>query len=224
MTVPMPMEKLGQGYGFILYRTHVTGPRESMPIVVEGLHDRAHVFLNGEFRGILYCNDKKSPFRLSIPKEGAELMLLVENMGRVNYGPRMIDRKGVANVRVGRWAMHYHWDALPLPLDNLNNISFGSIKPFEGRPQLLRGSFTVDGTPEDTFVRMDGFKKGVIFVNGKCLSRYWEIGPQMTAYLPAPFLREGENELIVLELDGRTADCALLTDTPDLGKSNPANA
>ena len=92
------------------------------------------------------------------------------------------------------------------------------MKPFDGRPQLLRGMFTVDGEPKDTFVRMDGFKKGMIFVNGQCLSRYWEIGPQKTAYLPAPFLKEGENELIVLELDGRTADAALLTDTPDLGE------
>jgi len=91
------------------------------------------------------------------------------------------------------------------------------MKEFSGRPQLLKGKFVIEGAPEDTFVRMDGFKKGVIFVNGRNLSRYWEVGPQKTAYLPAPFLKEGENELIVLELDGRVSDCALLTDTPDLG-------
>ena len=96
-------------------------------------------------------------------------------------------------------------------------MRFGPIRPFEGRPQLLRGVFTIDGAPEDTFVRLDGFEKGVIFVNGKVLSRHWSVGPQKTAYLPAPFLKRGENELIVLELDGRTADAALLTDVPDIG-------
>ena len=91
------------------------------------------------------------------------------------------------------------------------------MKPFDGRPQLLRGAFTIDGAPEDTFVRLDGFKKGVIFVNGRILSRYWAVGPQKTAYLPAPFLKPGENELMVLELDGRAGDAALLTDQPDIG-------
>jgi len=219
MTMPQPMEKLGQGYGFILYRTHIRGPRESQPIVIDGLHDRAHVFLNGEFKGILYRNDENHTFRIAIPAEGAELAILVENMGRTNYGPHMIDRKGIeTGVRAGRWPYHYHWEALPLPLNNLDKVSFGEMKPFDGRPQLLRGTFTIEGEPNDTFVRTDGFKKGIIFVNGQCLSRYWEIGPQKTAYLPAPFLKEGENELIVLELDGRTADGVLLTDTHDLGE------
>lgn len=217
LTLPLPMEKLDQGYGFILYRTHVRGPRESLPLVLSGLHDRAHVFIDGKLACIQYRNDKQSPMNISVPPEGIELAVLVENMGRVNYGQNLLDRKGIdGSIRLGQ-SFLYHWEALTLPLDNLGGVAFGAMKPFEGRPQLLRGTFTIDGTPEDTFVRLDGFKKGVIFVNGQCLSRYWEVGPQKTAYLPAPFLKEGENELIVLELDGRESASVLLTDTHDLG-------
>ena len=217
MTMALPMEKLNQGYGFILYRSHVRGPREELPLILSGLHDRAHIFVNGKLAGIQYRNDTEPAVRLSIPAEGVDIAILVENMGRVNYGQNMWDPKGIAGaIRLGQTFL-YHWEALPLPLDNLDKVRFGEMQPFEGRPQLLRGTFTVDGEPKDTFVRMDGFKKGVIFVNGFNLSRYWEVGPQKTAYLPAPFLKKGENELIVLELDGRESDCALLTNTPDLG-------
>ncbi len=217
LTLPLPMEKLDQGYGFILYRTHIRGPREGLPLILSGLHDRAHVFVNGKLHGIQYRNDKQPMARIPVPAEGVDLAVLVENMGRTNYGQNLIDRKGIdGSIRLGQ-SFVYHWEALTLPLDNLDKVEFGPMKEFSGRPQLLKGKFVIEGTPEDTFVRMDGFKKGVIFVNGRNLSRYWEVGPQKTAYLPAPFLKEGENELIVLELDGRVSDCALLTDTPDLG-------
>ena len=204
LTLPEPMEKLGQGYGFILYRT--------------GLHDRAHIFVNGALAGIQYRNDAEPAVKMAVPPEGVELAVLVENMGRVNYGPHMLDRKGIDGaIRLGQTFL-YHWEALPLPLDDLSAVRFeDGVPPFEGRPQLLRGAFKVDGEPEDTFVRLDGFKKGVVFVNGRALSRYWEVGPQKTAYLPAPFLKRGENELIVLELDGRGRAAALLTDEPDIG-------
>ena len=82
---------------------------------------------------------------------------------------------------------------------------------------FLRGTFDAGEEPKDTFVKLPGFKKGVIFVNGKPLSRHWEIGPQRSAYLPAPFLKKGENELVVLELDGFETPEAVLSDEMDLG-------
>ena len=217
MTLPLPMEKLDQGYGFILYRTHIRGPREGLPLVLQGLHDRAHVFVNGKLHGIQYRNDKQPLPRIPVPAEGVDIAVLVENMGRTNYGQNLIDRKGIDGaIRLGQ-SFVYHWEAIPLPLDNLDKVQYGPMKDFDGRPQILRGTFHVEGQPEDTFVRMDGFKKGVIFINGFNLSRYWEKGPQKTAYLPAPFLREGENELVVVELDGRETDAALLTNIADIG-------
>ena len=82
---------------------------------------------------------------------------------------------------------------------------------------MLRGAFDAGKTPCDTFVHLPGFKKGMIFVNGKPLSRHWEIGPQRSAYLPAPFLRPGMNTLEVLELEGFDAPAACLRAEAALG-------
>ena len=215
---PQPMETLDQGYGFICYKTIIKGPKDKDTLNVDA-HDRAYVFLNGKYLGCIYRNDKKSKIAFDVPKEGAELTILVENMGRTNYGPALADPKGiVGGVRLGQQYL-YQWRHYPLPLNNIAEAAFtADNRPkFGKRPQLLRGRLVIDGAPRDTFVKLNGFKKGVIFINGKMLSRYWEIGPQKTAYLPAPFLREGENEVTVLELEGYKTPEVEFTDAPDIG-------
>ena len=219
VTCPEPMEKLGQGYGYILYRAHVRGPREELPIIIQDVHDRAHIFVDGKFVGTQYRVDKEPAYpRVKVPAEGMQLDVLVENMGRTNYGFHMMETKGVSEaIRLGQTFL-FHWTAYPLPLTDLSTVQFKEgVEPFAGRPVLLKGSFTVEGEPKDTFVKLPGFKKGVIFVNGRNISRHWEVGPQHSAYLPAPFLHEGENELIVLETDGFEQPVALLDDTMDIG-------
>ena len=203
-TSPLPMEQLGQGYGFVYYECDVRGPREKEELTVD-VHDRAWVFADGEFLGVQYRNDKKNKIRLAVPEGGVRLGILVENMGRTNYGPHMgEDRKGIVSpVRLGGQLL-FHWRNYPLPLDDLSEVDYdrNSNPKFKKRPQLLRSVFPIEGAPQDTFVYADDFKKGVIFVNGKPLSRYWEKGPQHTAYLPAPLLKEGKNEIVILELEG----------------------
>ena len=139
-------------------------------------------------------------------------------MGRVNYGPYLRDPKGVTEgIRLGQQFL-YGWDEWTLPMDDLSALKFeDGTAPFDGTPVFLRGTFDAGEEPKDTFVKLPGFKKGVIFVNGKPLSRHWEIGPQRSAYLPAPFLKKGENELVVLELDGFETPEAVLSDEMDLG-------
>ena len=218
-TCPEPMEKLGQGYGYILYRAQVRGPREELPVIVQEPRDRAHIFVNGEMRGIQYRVDEKpTPVPVAVPKEGLQLDVLVENMGRTNYGYHMHEWKGVSEgIRLGQQYI-YHWQAYPLPLDDLSRLRYtDGVPAFDGAPVFLRGAFTIDGAPKDTFIKLPGFKKGVIFLNGRPLSRYWEVGPQRSAYAPAPFLREGENELVVFETDGFDTPAALLDDAFDLG-------
>ena len=157
--------------------------------------------------------------QISIPREGATITILVENMGRVNYGPGLADRKGiVGGVRLGQQFL-YHWDHYSLPLGNVDEAFFTEDPKmkFKKKPQLLNCTLNVQGAPRDTFVKLPGFKKGVIFVNGRVLSRYWEVGPQRTAYLPAVFLKEGENSITVLELEGYKKPEIVFTDTPDIG-------
>ena len=214
---PLPMEKLGQGYGFILYRTEVRGPRETQNVRIQEPRDRAYIYKNDELLGVQYRNDREPAVSTDIPAEGATLSVLVENMGRVNYGAYLKDPKGVTEGIGFGWNFIYHWQTYPLPLDDLSAVDFIEQKPvFDSTPLLLRAEIDIDECC-DTFVKLPGFKKGMIFINGRALSRYWEVGPQRSAYLPAPFLKKGKNELIVLELEGFDEASVILDGEPDLG-------
>lgn len=215
---PKNMEALDQGYGFICYKTFIKGPKDKETLHFT-VHDRAYIFVDGEYCGRYYRNDKNQKLSLKIPSSGAELTILVENMGRVNYGPKLSDKKGIiGGVRLGQQFV-YHWKHYPLPLDNAENAVFVSNNKskFKKRPVLLKGILNISDEPRDTFVKLNGFKKGIIIVNGQVLSRYWEAGPQHTAYLPAPFLKKGENSVIVLELEGYKKAEVEFCDTPDIG-------
>lgn len=215
---PLPMEKLGQGYGFILYRTEVRGPRETQNVRIQEPRDRAYIYKNDELLGVQYRNDKEPAVSTDIPAEGATLSVLVENMGRVNYGAYLKDPKGVTEGIGFGWNFIYHWQTYPLPLDDLSAVDFIEQKPvFDSTPLLLRAEIDIDECC-DTFVKLPGFKKGMLFINGRALSRYWEVGPQRSAYLPAPFLKKGKNELIVLELEGFDEASVILDGEPDLGR------
>ena len=214
---PLPMEKLGQGYGFILYRTEVRGPREAQNVRIQEPRDRAYIYKNNELLGVQYRNDREPAVSTDIPAEGATLSVLVENMGRVNYGAYLKDPKGVTEGIGFGWNFIYHWQTYPLPLDDLSAVDFIEQKPvFDSTPLLLRVEIEIDECC-DTFVKLPGFKKGMIFINGRALSRYWEVGPQRSAYLPAPFLKKGKNEFIVLELEGFDEASVILDGEPDLG-------
>ncbi len=217
-TCPQPMEKLGQNYGFILYRTKVTGPREENKLFIKDVHDRALVFLDGQFKGIME-RDGEDSIIVDIPKEGAQLDILVENLGRINYGPYLKDYKGITE---GVWLGHflYDWTIYPLPLEDLSGLKFSSISDNSADnmkfPGFFRGTLKVDELA-DTFLSMEGWKKGVVFINGFNLGRYWEIGPTKTMYVPAPLLRKGDNEIIVFELEGAEDLSIEFVSEPDLG-------
>jgi beta-galactosidase len=104
-----------------------------------------------------------------------------------------------------------------LPFDDISKVEFkDGVDAFNGTPVLLKGEFEV-AERADTFVKLPTFKKGIIIVNGRVLSRHWEVGPQRSAYIPAPFLKEGKNEIVVLELEGFENPVCILDDEPDLG-------
>lgn len=200
---PPTMEKMGQASGFALYRTDLRGGCPPCELTVDGLCDRAHVFLNGEMLGILYRGDKT--YSLSFPEtSGGVLEILVEAMGRVNYGPHLTDRKGISGgVRLGDRYL-FNWETVSLPMDNTDGFRFSERNERHGAPVLLRGYFAAD-TRDDCFVRLNGFSKGVVWVNGFNLGRYWSIGPQRSLYLPGVLLKD-RNVIEVLELDGTDAD------------------
>jgi len=195
---PLPMEEVGNGLGFILYQTRVIGPHLKCDLDIREVHDRAMIYINGKYIDTLYRGDGKTVLKVDFPMEENILEILVENMGRINYGPYLMDRKGITeNVRLD-YQFQFDWTIYPLPLDKIQHIHYKDECHHEG-PVFYRGHFEVT-EPADTFLYMDGWEKGVAFINGFNLGRYWKIGPQKTLYVPAPLLRKGSNEIVIFEL------------------------
>lgn len=217
-TCPEPMELLGQNYGFIMYATHITGPRSESRLNLQEVRDRAMIFVDGAYVGTIerWKSDQEVVF--AVPPEGVTVSILVENMGRVNYGPRLKDPKGITEgIRFGQQFL-YDWTIHSLPMEDLTNLAFEPINQTESNePSFFRGEFQVD-EPADTFLNMTGWTKGVAYINGFNLGRYWEIGPQDTLYIPAPLLRKGKNEITLFELHGCLSSNVMLQDHPVLNK------
>ncbi|WP_225804561.1 beta-galactosidase [Streptomyces sp. NK15101] len=213
---PLSFEELGQASGLVLYTAHPLVPPGNHEVTVTGLHDRAQVFADGTLVTVL--DEPDSTFTLAGTGAAVRLELLVENQGRINYGPLLGQRKGIlGGVRVERRLVH-GWSMRPLPLDEWTAEDLARAAT-AAEPADDRGIATAQlhvGEPADTFLALPGFGKGFVWVNDTLLGRYWEVGPQMTLYVPRPLLRSGANVLTILELDHFGGHLELL-DAPLLG-------
>lgn len=215
---PQTMEQLAQDFGYLLYATEVRGPIEPLELIFTRLHDRAHIFLDGKPVGIRERSRRQDSVTLALAAgETAKLEILVENMGRVNYGPELFDQKGIiGGIRLGQ-RFHFGWDHYCLPMDDLSALAWQEVRT-DAVPAFYRGTLTIEGKPADTFLRLDGFEKGFVKINGFNIGRYYNsAGPQKTLYIPAPLLKEGENEIIVFESDRCEAPKVTFVDIPELG-------
>ncbi|KAI1304941.1 Beta-galactosidase [Halotydeus destructor] len=232
---PMTFEQLGVDGGYVIYRTTVNFQASDPSLLsIAGLRDRAHVILDGQLVGILsrYGEVSSMPLRA---RKGSDLFILVENQGRFCYGQQVVTdhTKGIlGNVTLGsvvltKWTHHYHLK-LDGPVDHLRVRS----EPFLSVPAVYGGAFMV---PEgsnglDTFLRLDGWGKGVAFVNGVNIGRYWpDEGPQVTLYLPHVWLRPNHvNYIYIFETDRspcmlKSACVVSLTGTHVLNGTTPVN-
>lgn len=214
---PRSMERLGQDYGYILYRSALATEEHMKRIRLCKANDRAQIFVDGNPVATLYDREllEEKPLDISFRK-GARLDILVENMGRVNFGSRLEEqRKGIdQGVLInGHW--HTHWLQYPLPLDNIGKIDFtGEYQA--GLPGFYRFAFEAEELG-DTFLDFAGWGKGCAFVNGFPVGRFWEKGPQRRLYIPAPVLKRGVNEIILFETEGKAGSGIVLRDEPDIG-------
>ena len=215
---PMSMERLGQNYGYTLYSTVLTNEDELRKIQLVSANDRAVIMLDGEIIATLYDHDlqKAHHFETPVPvRKGARLEILMENMGRVNYSFKLEhQRKGIDSGVVINDHQKFGWNMFVC-----DEAVMASLKP-EGMtaakaPMVHALTFQVD-EKADTWLELPGWGKGTVILNGFCLGRFWEIGPQKRLYIPAPLLKEGENTLVVVETEGKSGK-ALLLDEPDLG-------
>ncbi len=212
--VPFNMEKYGQGYGFIAYRTVLGRDYTDTKLSFESLGDRAQIYINKKLVDILYINDSLET--VINAKAGDVLTVLCENMGRANFGSKMMRKKGIAGRCLLDNKIHFGWDAYTLPMDTLDKVVYNG-EPIEEKSVFYKGSFEIEEAC-DTFLKLDNFTKGFVTVNGYNIGRYWEIGPQRTLYIPASLLKEGKNEITVFESDGIKGEPIIeFTDTPILG-------
>uniref|UniRef100_A0A8C2YWP8 Beta-1,3-glucuronyltransferase 1 (glucuronosyltransferase P) b n=1 Tax=Cyclopterus lumpus TaxID=8103 RepID=A0A8C2YWP8_CYCLU len=215
---PVSMENLpvnnrnGQSYGYTLYEATIT----SGGLLKSGdnVRDRALVFVDRSYIGLFKRNESLQGRRT--------LSLLVENCGRVHQG-RDLDKqhKGLVgdillnNTPLRDFTM-YSLDMKPSFIDSLYQAPWRSLPDTPSFPGFFMGRLFAYGYPSDTFVKLPGWEKGVVFINGLNLGRYWSIGPQQALYLPGPFLNSGINQVIVFE--EQEGDYKIhFEDTPDLG-------
>ena len=144
----------------------------------------------------------------------------MENLGRVNYGTKLFDRKGLLEgVRLGQ-QFHFGWDMYCLTMEDLSKLSWRPEGTADraGQPLFLRGDLVIEGAPADTFLRVPHADKGFCVVNGFNIGRFWNTaGPQKTLYVPAPLLRRGHNEIILFASDSVGEAQVIFEDSPDLG-------
>jgi beta-galactosidase len=197
------MEIYGQNYGMIVYRTYVIPAYSNRKVKINELHDYGHIFLDGQRIATLYRGDKQFEFKLpKISKPKAQLDIIVESHGRVNYGAHILDRKGITEeVSIEDRIVFMDWEVFHLPCDEnyLNSLNFGPLQA--NSPAFYRGTFNLTETG-DTYLDTRLWKKGMVWINGHNLGRYWEVGPQFTLYVPAPWLKVGENEIIIFDMEG----------------------
>ncbi|GAA1647740.1 glycoside hydrolase family 35 protein [Actinoplanes couchii] len=213
---PLTMEALGQADGFVIYRTTLP---EAGPTVltVTAYSDRVQVFLDGNPAGLLERSRHERSLPVVASRPGAELTLVVENAGRVNYGPGMLDPKGLLGPVTAGGAELSGWTQTAVPLDDVTGLPFapaGTRLPIG--PTLRRGEFTLD-TVADSYLALPGWERGAAWINGFPLGRFAARGPQRTLYVPAPVLKAGVNEIVVLELQASSSDTVDLLPEPDLG-------
>ncbi|KAM9975015.1 hypothetical protein ACTFIW_008488 [Dictyostelium discoideum] len=216
---PIPMEQLQQSTGFVLYETTMNIAQSSQLSITE-LHDRATIFINDEAiedtqtigQAVFLQRPFNSSIEITYPSNVTDdgnfnLRILLENQGRVNFGPYLNDRKGLLSGGVLSGQQYLGpWNNYPLPLTNktLSSINnWEQIKDYtlSNTPTFYQATLSLNSTNDigDTFLSFTGLGKGQLFVNGYNVGRYWNVGPQRTIYISSVLLHQGDNEIILFE-------------------------
>lgn len=224
--VPESMEFFGQNFGLIYYETTISGSYDLAQLRIKDVNDFGYVYIDNQLKKIInrvkYSKNQNlkelipvlDKNRIIMPALSGErkIGVLVDTMGRVNYGEKMIDRKGITDIYIGN-QRQMEYDVYTIPLDNLENLEYGKDK--SRLPLFLKGNFKADSN-DDCFVHLDGFTKGYVWINGFNLGRYWKVGPQKSLYIPGALLKDN-NEIIVLEMEGFSKPSVSILDKHNLG-------
>lgn len=212
---PLTFEDMNQAYGYVLYRTELKGAKSGI-LKIQDLRDYALIFVDGKRVGVLDRTLDQESLYLNLPNKAVTLEIFVENMGRVNFGPYLLkNKKGITERVLLNNTELKNWEMFGFPFNDINQIEFTKTKNGNELPVLKKGTFMLSSC-QDTYLNMSDWGKGVVWVNGHNLGKYWSIGPQQTIYVPAEWLKTGQNEVIVLELLNTKPDQLKSTDKPIL--------
>ncbi len=198
---PLSMEDVSQDFGYIHYETTIIEPVKGQ-LTIKDVRDYAVVLLNGKQVGSLDRRHRQSTIDIEVTEVPAQLEIIVENVGRVNYGADILNnRKGITEKVTLNGYELLGWQNTPLPLYKAPVSSFSySANSIIGIPAFHRVTFSLDEIG-DTFLDLSKWGKGAAWINGQSLGKFWNIGPQQTLYVPGPWLKEGENELVIFTLE-----------------------
>lgn len=201
-----PMEQFDQGWGTILYRTTLPAVTSGTTLLITEVHDWAQVYANGKLLGRLDRRRGENSLKLPALAAGTQLDILIEAMGRVNFDKAIHDRKGITEkvelLNESSTQELKNWQVYSFPVDYpfVKEKKYAPGKKLDG-PAYYRATFNLEEAG-DVFLDMQTWGKGMVWVNGKAIGRFWEIGPQQTLFMPGCWLKKGENEIIVLDLLG----------------------
>lgn len=211
---PVFMEKLNQGFGLVSYERELE-PNDGGILNVDEVHDFGYVFIDGQRIGTLDRRHRGIKPRIYRSRENKKrkLQIVVEAMGRINSSTGMEDRKGMSGrVRLDRRDITKGWTARLMPFDpDYSRFDLGDWMKLEDSmprgdedyPSFYAGVLIVgDSEPADTWIDMSGWTKGVVWVNGHNMGRFWSIGPQQTLFVPGCWLKSGHNDILVLDFFG----------------------
>ncbi|AYW46099.1 glycoside hydrolase family 35 protein [Tetragenococcus koreensis] len=201
---PKTMEELGQNTGYLLYRTIISKDADKEKIRMIDGRDRAQLFVDYEWVATQNQNEIGEDIFIWQKEEGSQLDLLMENMGRVNYGPKLLADTQRKGLRQGVMAdLHFvtNWQQFCLPFETSQTIDFTG-KWEEGVPSFYQFDTEIED-PRDCFIDLSGFGKGIVFVNDVNIGRFWEVGPTLSLYIPKGYLNPGNNKIVIFETEGR---------------------
>lgn len=207
------MEEFDQGWGSILYRTTVDQFDGQSLLQVFEPHDYAQIFINGQLIGAMDRRVRENTIVLPSLKQGDTLDILIEAMGRINFGRAIKDFKGITDSvmlngkRLDNWLVYNLPDDYETQLDREFVATPNSSATAKLGAGYYSGTFELDEVG-DTFINMESWGKGQLYINGYAIGRFWKIGPQQTLYVPGCWLRKGKNQIVVFDIVGpEKAEC-----------------
>ena len=231
-------EDLNMGWGTVKYSTVLPEIKGQSLLTLKDGHDYAQVYINSRYIGKMDRVLGETSLALPSVKRGDVLVILVEGMGRINFGRSIKDFKGITDkviltTEAGGHEVTYdlkNWEMATIPDDYQTALNaFEGPMTLELRHDALtgkmgyyRGYFNLKKVG-DTFINMEAFGKGQVYVNGHAIGRFWNIGPQQTLYVPGCWLKKGKNEIIVLDVIGTDNPVVEGLKKPIIDKLNNVN-